>query len=161
MAGSGIGNDRALMRVGHGEDDVVKGGRVVRRDVAGQGRRSCAAGSPSAAAARSPAFSVRPVPIRLGDRLRRTYSRRSISAAAASAMPIVVDDEPGSLGTSSTRYSLKRELSFGRKLEAVGDRVVDPDRFRPSDMASDTSRCAVCREIPSFAAIWSCVFPAT
>ena len=54
------------------------------------------------------AFSVRPVPIAstIGSADR---SHRSISAAAASATPIVVDELPGSLGTTSTRSSAKRE----------------------------------------------------
>ena len=88
MTGRGMGKLRALI-VGDVEDDVVEGGRAVRRDVAGQRhdlvlralhRRSCSIA----------ALSVRPVPIAMtigsGD-----FSRRSISAAAASAMPIVVD----------------------------------------------------------------------
>ena len=76
------------------------------------------------------AFSVRPVPIARtigsGDR-----SRRSISAAAASAMPKVVEADSGSLGTTSHQVERKTRLQPRRKLEAVGDRVVDADLDQP------------------------------
>ncbi|MNL44257.1 hypothetical protein D3C87_1668190 [compost metagenome] len=106
------------------------------------------------------AFSVRPVPIAMVMESGRT-SQRSISAAPASATPIVVESLAGSEGTTSTRSRAKRDL---RRAPKSMQRPMGWSRrtfIRPSLTESETRRCADWREMPSLVAISSWVLPAT
>ena len=68
---------------------------------------------------------------------------------------------PGSLGTTSTRSSAKRERRRSANSMQLAIGWSSRTLISPSETASDTSRCALCRETPSFVAIWSWVLPAT
>ena len=92
---------------------------------------------------------------------RSSRSQRAISAAPASPSPTAPPSRPGSLGTTSTRLSRQRAsiAAASSKQRAIG--CSSQTRISFSETASDTSRCAACREIPIAAAISSWVRPAT
>ena len=57
-------------------------------------------------------------------------------------MPIVVEEESGSLGTTSTRSSAKRDFSRAARSRQLAIGWSTRTLIRPSETASDTSRCA-------------------
>ena len=87
-------------------------------------------------------------------------SRRSGSAAVASATPRVVDCDAGSAGTTSHNASPYLSLSRCERSRQCPIGWSSRTLISFSLIASDTSRWAVWRDTPSLLAISSWVLPA-
>ena len=125
MAGSGIGKDLALIRVGHGEDDVVEGGRAVGRDVAGQ-RHHLVLRAFHRRQLLDRGLERPPRADRHDDRLDRAKPPLDLGGGRRG------DPERRRGGVRIARHHLdqiEREprSQAGAEVEAAGDRMVDPD----------------------------------
>ena len=160
MAGSGIGKDARLDPVGHGEDDVVEGGRAVGRDVAGQRHHLVLRAfhrrqlldrrlqRPPRADRHDDRLGRAKPPLDLGGGRLGDAQRGRGRSPDRSAPP----RRDRARTATCSRAPRSRQLAIGWSTLTL---------MSPSDTASDTSRCAVCRETPSLPAIWSWVLPAT
>lgn len=100
-----------LDAVRHREDDVVEGGRTVRRDVAGQ-RNDLVLRAVHRRKLLDRRLQRAPRADRHHQRFRRVQPPFDLGGLWPRRRPAVVDDEFGSLGTTSTRSSAKRARSF-------------------------------------------------